>query len=342
MGHKVYRHVRIEALDHTVPPHRVPSAVLEAELTQTYARIGVPPSYLETLVGVKARRFWDEGAEIDFLAADAGRKVLSLRPDLTMCVSASVCKDYVEPSVAALVAGHLGLPTECQTFDVANACLGFLTAMDLCAQRIEGGEIDAALVVAAESSRRVVANTVNMLKQPEITLEDFRQSLPTLTLGSASVAMLLVHERAATTTHRFNGVVTRSDPTSSRICMGTAELMKTDGQALLKNGIELAARTWAVASERFSWTVPTLNQFLCHQVGARHLASLCKRLDLPVDKAFLTYPELGNTGSAAVPMALSLAVSGWEYAPAAVKEGDRLALMGIGSGLAVSMMDVTW
>lgn len=340
----MYRHVRIEALAHTVPPHRVASSALEAELTDTYARIGVPPGYLETLVGVKARRFWDDGAAIDFLAADAARKVVSQRPDLKigMCVSASVCKDYVEPSVAALVAGHIGLSPECQTFDVANACLGFLTAMDLCAQRIEHGDIDAALVVAAESSRHVVTNTVDKLKQPEVTLENFRESLPTLTLGSASVAMLLVHERVATTEHRLNGVVTRSDPTSSRICIGTAEWMKTDGQALLKNGIELAARTWQVAAERFSWTVPGINQFLCHQVGARHLAALCKRLELPVERAFLTYPELGNTGSAAVPMALSLAASGWEHAPPAVKSGDRLALMGIGSGLAVSMMDVTW
>jgi 3-oxoacyl-[acyl-carrier-protein] synthase-3 len=340
----VYRHVRIEALAHTVPPHRVASSSLEAELTETYARIGVPPGYLETLVGVKARRFWDEGVAIDVLAADAARKVVDKRPELKigMIVSASVCKDYIEPSVAALVAGHLDLPTDCQTFDVANACLGFLTAMDLCARRIESGEIDAALVVAAESSRHVVTNTVNQLKQPEITLEKFRESLPTLTLGSASVAMLLVHERVATTDHRLNGVVTRADPSGSRLCIGTADAMKTDGQGLLKNGIELAARTWAVASEEFSWTVPAIGQFLCHQVGARHLAALCKRLELPVERAFLTYPELGNTGSAAVPMALSLAVSGWEHAPPAVKSGDRLALMGIGSGLSVSMMDVTW
>ena len=340
----MYRHVRIEALAHALPPHRVASSAIEAELAETYARLGVPMSYLESSVGVKARRFWDEGTTIDSLATKVAKDVISKRPELTigLCVSTSVCKDYVEPSVAALVAGELGLPPECVTFDIANACLGFLTGIDTAARRIETGEIDAAIVIAAESSRHVVTTSVGRLRAATTTLAEFREAVPTLTLGSAAVAMLLVHERFATTNHRVNGMVTLADPNSSRACIGTPEWMKTDGPMLLKNGVELAAKTWAKASSTFGWSQAEISQFLCHQVGARHLASVCQRLELPLDKAFLTYPELGNTGPAAVPVALSLAVNGWEHAPAAIHDGDRLALLGIGSGLTVSMMDVTW
>ena len=341
---RVYRHVRIEALAHALPPHRVASSWIEHELADTYARLGVPQSYLEASVGVKARRFWDEGTTIDALATRVARDAVSRRPDLHigMCLSTSVCKDYVEPSVAALVAGELQLPADCVTFDIANACLGFLTGIDTAARRIETGEIDAAIVIAAESSRHVVTQTVNRLRSPTASLAEFREAVPTLTLGSAAVAMLLVHERVATTNHRVNGMVTLADPGSSRACIGTTEWMKTDGPMLLKNGVELAAKTWAKASATFGWSQAEISQFLCHQVGARHLASVCQRLELPLEKAFLTYPELGNTGPAAVPVALSLAVNGWEHAPAAIKDGDRLALLGIGSGLTVSMMDVTW
>jgi 3-oxoacyl-[acyl-carrier-protein] synthase III len=340
----VYKHVRIEALAHALPPHRVASSELEEQLKETYGRIGVPLSYLESSVGVKARRFWDEGVTIDGLSANVARQVKDQRPDLKigMCVSTSVCKDYLEPSVSALVAGELGLPPECVTFDIANACLGFLTGIDTAARRIETGEIDAAIVVASESSRHVVTNTIRRLRQPTSTLIEFREAVPTLTLGSAAVAMLLVHERVATTNHRVNGMVTLGDPQSSRACIGTSDWMKTDGPMLLKNGVELAAKTWAKATATFGWSQSDVAQFLCHQVGARHLASVCQRLEIPLEKAFLTYPELGNTGPAAVPVALSLAVNGWEHAPAAIKDGDRLALLGIGSGLTVSMMDVTW
>lgn len=342
-----FRSVVIEALASALPPHRVTSTSIEQELAATYARLGVPQGTIEMLVGVKARRFWDEGATIDALAADVVMTALASRPELKgqvgMCVSTSVCKDFVEPSVAALVSGALEFPSECQTFDVGNACLGFITGVELAARRIELREIDVAVVVAAESSRHVVRRTIERLAQPTATMQDYKEALPTLTLGSAAVACVLVHESIASPEsrgHRVNGVVTRADPRSSRICLGTADWMKTDATLLLKNGVELAAQTWAAAQQQFGWTsspATNVDQFLCHQVGATHLATLFKKLDLPVDKAFLTYPELGNTGPAAVPMALSLAVDG-----GAVKGGDRLALMGIGSGLNVSMMDVTW
>jgi 3-oxoacyl-[acyl-carrier-protein] synthase-3 len=338
--------VRIESLAFALPPHRVTSAAIEADLAETYARLSVPQGCIETLVGVRARRFQDDGATIDELASDIVRRALSPRPDLVarvgMCVSTSVCKDYVEPSVAALVAGALDFGPECQTFDVGNACLGFLTGIDLCARRIASGEVDVAVVVAAESSRHVVRSTVERLNRPTSTLQDFREALPTLTLGSASVAMVLVHERLASTTHTVNDVIVRTDPRSSRICIGTPDWMRTDAQLLLKNGVELAAQAWAQAQPRFGWNADVVDHFLCHQVGATHLATLFKRLELPLDKAVLTYPELGNTGPAAVPVALGLARDGWEHAPAVLQPGQRLALLGIGSGLTVAMMDVTW
>ena len=55
----------------------------------------------------------------------------SIRPEqINTIVSTSVCKDYIEPSVAALVHGKLGLSSHCTNFDVGNACLGFLTGDD--------------------------------------------------------------------------------------------------------------------------------------------------------------------------------------------------------------------
>ena len=54
-------------------------------------------------------------------------------------------------------------------------------------------------------------------------------------------------------------------------------------------------------------------------------------------KDFSTYPWLGNTGSCAVPVTLSLAVQ-----EGFVRAGDRTALLGIGSGLNCLMLGVQW
>jgi acyl-CoA:acyl-CoA alkyltransferase len=341
----VYQRVYIESLVVEHGPQRVTSHAVESEISEAYARFGVPIGCIEGLIGVRARRFFGD-EPIDAIASRVAHRALQERADLRarvgMLVSASVCKDYVEPSVAALVAGALDMPSTCQTYDVANACLGFLTAMEQAALRIEAGILDAALIVAAENSQTVVRATQQALRQPQSTQAQYREALPTLTLGSGAVAMLLVHERFASTKHQVRGMVTRSDARSSRVCLGTPTWMKTDAPLLLQRGTELAASTWSAAQEAFGWTADNVDAFVCHQVGAGHLTTVFQRLGLPLDKAPLTFPELGNVGPAAIPITLDVATRGWEYAPSMVGDGARVALMGIGSGLNVAMMDVQW
>ena len=54
-------------------------------------------------------------------------------------------------------------------------------------------------------------------------------------------------------------------------------------------------------------------------------------------KVLETYPELGNVGPAGVPIALSKAVEAGR-----IQVGDRIALMGIGSGLNCTMAEIVW
>jgi 3-oxoacyl-[acyl-carrier-protein] synthase-3 len=239
--------------------------------------------------------------------------------------------------VAALVRGRLGLGPTCEAFDVGNACLGFMNGIEIAAQWIELGKVDAVLVVDGESSRNVVTKTIARLLEPTSTMADFKEALPTLTLGSGAVAMLLARDDLATTHHRLTRSVCLGDAASSTICMGTPDSMKTDAQKLLVNGVDLAARTWRAAEEKLGWTRENVAQFIVHQVGATHVATIFKQLGLSLDKAFLTYPELGNIGPAAVPITLGMALDDGR-----VRAGDRVALMGIASGLSCMMMEVLW
>ncbi len=68
-----------------------------------------------------------------------------------------------------------------------------------------------------------------------------------------------------------------------------------------------------------------------------HMVALCDALGIDFQKCFLSFPQHGNVGPAAVPLTLALADEAGK-----LREGDHVALMGIGSGLNVSMMSVTW
>ncbi len=337
--------VAIESLAYVLPPQRVTSTALEELLAPTYQRLGIPARCIESLVGIVARRFWDEGTTISDAAvraakqclSQAGRPLADVLPRIGVCISTSVSKDFVEPSVAALVAGDLELPPECQRFDVGNACLGFLNGIELAAMQIEAGVCEYALVVAAESSRHVVEATVARLNATAASMNDFKENLPTLTLGSGAVAMLLCRAELATTTHRVRGGVTLADGGNNRICIGVPDRMTTDATKLLTAGVELAGRTLARAEEELGVARSDVAQWICHQVGATHMATLFKKLGLDLARAHLTYPELGNIGPAAVPITLGLAVEA-----GVVRPGDQLALFGIGSGLSCAFMSVEW
>jgi 3-oxoacyl-[acyl-carrier-protein] synthase-3 len=74
-----------------------------------------------------------------------------------------------------------------------------------------------------------------------------------------------------------------------------------------------------------------------HQVSATHTNTLAAQLGLSREKIFTIFEEFGNIGPAGVPTVLAKTVEAGR-----VKKGDRVALLGIGSGLNCSMMDVQW
>ena len=81
----------------------------------------------------------------------------------------------------------------------------------------------------------------------------------------------------------------------------------------------------------------TAKILICHQVGVRHQAAMLEAMGLPIERDFATYPVLGNTGSVALPLTLATAAAGGAVAP-----GDRVALLGIGSGINSVMLGATW
>ncbi len=333
--------VVIAGVAHVDAPHRIASAVFEDRLADTMKRLGMRPDTLRMLAGIEARRWWDEGVEPDEAAALAAEKLFEQtgvdRQRVGVIFNTSVCRTYLEPSTACMVHGRLGLGAHCLNYDLGNACLAFLNAMELAGAMLERGAIDYALIVDGEGSREIQETTLDRLARPETTVEDFRAEFATLTLGSGAVAMLLARDDVHPDGHRFRGGVSQAATQWSHLCRGKHDKMTTDTATLLKQGVALAMRTWVVAQETLQWSDTRLDHLVMHQVSAVHTRTLCQTLGLNPDKAILTFPELGNVGPASVPMTLSKGVEA-----GTIRRGDTVALMGIGSGLNVSMMEVRW
>lgn len=345
-----YQRVGLAAIGYELPPKVLSSAAIEDALSSVYARIGLHPGRLELMTGIKERRYWPEEALPSTVAARAGEQALVGfdRGRIGALIHASVCRDFLEPATANVVHHHLGLPKGAQVYDVSNACLGVLSAMLQVANQIELGQIEAGLVVAGENGKPLVDSTIRqLLSDPKLDRRSIKPHFASLTIGSGAVAVLLTRREDAP--HRLRGASIRAATEHHLLCQGGASGgdtgvaagtglgMTTDSEALLKAGIALAQENWAACQAGLGFAEAPADRILTHQVGKAHQTQLFSALGLDEGKSYVTYDRLGNVGSVSLPITLGLAAEA-----GFVGSGDRVALLGIGSGLSSVMMGVDW
>lgn len=319
-------------------PIVMPSAAFDERLAETYERVDMKPGMLEALAGVRERRWWPTDVSFADAASMAGAKALAeagIRPEqVGVLINSSVCRDALEPSTAVTSHHQLGLPTNCLNFDLANACLGFVNAIQLAGTMIDAGQADYALLVDAEGSRGLHEATLERLAGPDATADDLRAEFATLTIGSGSAAMVLGRADRHPEGHRVHGGVSRAGSEHHELCIGDLTQMRTSSRQMFQAGIALALETFADAADAgFDWS--GIDTFVAHQTSVVHIKAMADALGVPDSRFPLTVPTYGNMGPAAVPFTLAQEVD-------RLSPGMRVLLLGIGSGINTSFAEITW
>lgn len=349
-----FKHTCIEAFGYAVPEEIISSDEIERRLQPLYERLRLPAGRLELMTGICERRIWPDGMLPSEQSIRSGRRALEAANwdprRIGALIHASVCRDHLEPATACRVHHELGLPGECQIYDVSNACLGILNGMLQVAAMIESGQIEAGLVVGTENSRQLLETTIASLNADNrLTRDQTKSAVASLTIGSGSCAVLLVDRRESKTGTRLVASACRANSAHHRLCHsgrdeaaanGMSPLMQTDSEALLQAGIATGVETFVDFCGETTWGgpgEPVLHKSCCHQVGAAHRRLMLESLDLPIQNDFATFPWLGNTGSVALPITTALAAEFGHLQP-----GDRFGMLGIGSGINCIMVGVDW
>lgn len=340
-----FQNVVLESLAYAQPPEVLSSEQLEERLRPVYERLKLPFGRLELMTGIKERRFWPSDHRPSAASAEAGLSVLEQsgieRDQVEVLIHAGVCRDMLEPATAAFVHRALGLRDDCQVFDLSNACLGFLNSMVLLGSMIDSGQIRCGMVTVGENGRPLVEKTLVELLEKPLTRNGIKPYFANLTIGSGACAGVLCHEDLAPRGHRLLGGACRAATRHSDLCLGDASsdglAMQTESELLLDAGVAAASDTWEAFKLNTGWDEQTPDRIVCHQVGSIHRRRLYETLKLDPKRDFSTFEFLGNTGSAALPVTLAHAVEA-----GAIKAGDEVALLGIGSGINCMMLAMRW
>jgi acyl-CoA:acyl-CoA alkyltransferase len=345
-----YSKVFIESFGYELAPVVVTSAELEARLEPLYKALHFAPGQLQALTGIRERRWWEPGYPLSKGAVAAAKKALAASDvaasDIGALLYTGVCREQFEPATACRVAAGLGIAGNTAVFDLSNACLGVLNGILEVANRIELGQIRAGLVVSCESARDINDIMINRMLADR-GMENFASSLATLTGGSGAVAVLLTDGSFSNSgRRRLRGGVTLAAPEHHRLCLWGVQpdghgrfiqSMSTDAVSVMNFGIELGTRTWAEFLPEVGWTDNDVDRVVCHQVGSAHQSAILKTLGIPLHKDFTTYEFLGNMGTVSLPLTAALADE-----RDLLSAGDRVAFLGIGSGLNCLMLGVDW
>lgn len=286
------------------------------------------PGELAERTGIQARRWVAEDDDAAGPAAQAVRNALAsagmeahqLR---RLIFVNSTGGDFLIPATANAVLEHLGVAGTCDGFDVNNACMGFLTSLDLAARSVATG-LSPVCVVAAETLSRYLAPSN---PRPYFVLADAVAAaiLSDAGQGGAFLASVLGndgrHRGAVAMDHpgrTGKGELIRfadSNREITRVAVGA--LMESAQRALEAAGLEL---------KDIDWFVP-------HQPNGSMLKKLVQLLGIDPDKVVPVVHKIGSVGAASIAMGLHVL---WSSRP--VQPGQTILLFGVGAGMSYGAM----
>jgi acyl-CoA:acyl-CoA alkyltransferase len=347
-----FENVVIAGVEAYLPETILTSDEIESQLSVLYTGLKLPEGRLELMTGIKERRVWPNGTRPSSLSIKAAENLFQrypqlnhVRSEIDLLIHSSVCRDFLEPSTASVVHAGLNLSPHAMIFDLSNACLGMVNSMVVAAHMIERGQIKYALIVSGENGGPLLKETIRSLNEKfsrgEINRKTIKKYFANLTIGSAATAILLSHKDLFPHAPKVLGGVVQTDSSANVLCSGDGNphqlMMETDSEQLMVKGVALAKTNWELAKKNLHWNEEDIDWVLTHQVGKAHEELTLQSLNLSHKKSHRTYPFLGNTGSSALPVTLHSLIRENLMQP-----GEKLALMGIGSGLTSIILGVEW
>lgn len=290
--------------------------------------------------GIKERRMADPEVAASDLALEACRSALEKAgkkvEEVELIIMATITPDTHCPAGANWLQAKLNAP-QAVTFDVTAACSGFIFALNVAEQYLKAGTYRKVLVVASE----IMTRTLNWKDRATAILwgdgagavfltndEDTPQVLSThihtdgangmnlLMPGGGSKTTPISHESVDKDLHTLKLI-----EASASVRVAVKHFAESCHEAVEANGVSI---------KDVDWVIP-------HQANLRMIQSLAKRLDLPMEKFYMTIEKYGNISSASVAIALDEAVRS-----GAIKKGHLVLLTAFGGGLTWGSALIRW
>lgn len=288
--------------------------------------------------GISKRRILDNNQPTFNLGVDAARKALidaSLNAgDIDLIIVTTETPDYLTPSTACIIQREIGAE-KASAFDLNAACSGFVYGLTVASQFIETGYYKNILVVACEGLSKVT------------DWED-RNTCILLADGAGAVVVGRVDSGYGILQTEIGAVGSQGHNLTLPCCYISQEdiekrlhdnkrVIWMNGSEVLKFAVRIMESATRCVLEKEGLSTDNVSLVIPHQANIRIIDGAMKRLELPMEKAFVNIEKYANSSSASIPIALNEAIM-----ENRIKKDDYIVLVGFGGGLTYGAALLKW
>lgn len=251
-----------------------------------------------------------------------------------LVIVATATPDYYSPAAASRVQHAIGAKN-CAAFDLNAGCSGALYAISMAHGYIRCGACDYALVIGAEQLTRFIDWND---RKTCILFGDGAGAavLGHVPCGFGIAASMLRSDGEGADTITIPGINISAEDLERRggvkkptIWMDGSEVMKFASRAMSSAIGDVAAAA--------GLDIGDIGLVVPHQANIRIIENAAKRLEIGLDRVFVNVSKYGNTSAASILIALMEAKE-----EGRIKNGDYVALVAFGAGLAYGAALLRW
>jgi 3-oxoacyl-[acyl-carrier-protein] synthase-3 len=286
--------------------------------------------WITTRTGIKVRHIASDDETTATLAAEAAKRALEdakLAPeDIDIIVVATITPEMGFPSTACFVQDAIGAKNA-WAFDLAAACSGFVYAMNIAQHFLISGRYNNILIIGAETLSRIT---------------DYEDRMSCILFGDGAGAVVIQKSETGTRGIMYSSCTSDGGGWTTLNCKAYGSRNPVGKPLENPKDVYMEIRgkeTYQLAVRRIvelideclttcKLTVDDIKMFIPHQMNARIIESVGKRLELPKEKVFVNIHKYGNTSAATIPIAMDECRK-----QGLVETGDYVLLVAFGGGL---------
>ena len=268
---------------------------------------------------------------LEELATEAAKQALDdagiLPTQLDYIICSNMVNEYVIPSMASIVGGHIG--SQCPAYDLNAACTGFLYAMDMAEALLQSGRAENVLIISAEAPTRIVdwndRRTCVLFGDGAAAVVVTRgNALRSIKVSSKSDKSVLYYRRSLEPTPFLI-----RDKNTGPLCM--------NGQEVFKSAVTSSLRDMQYVLKQANVNKDDVTYFVLHQANLRIIDFIKSHFGATDEQFPINVNRYGNTSSVSIPLLLDELNKNGK-----LRKGDLLVFSAFGAGFTSAACVIEW